>query len=103
MQPSTISASIGSHPSTVSRPRPSCVCSVASVNGTRTPIRPPTLSRDRQLVDRPVTEVAEACGFRDASTFIRLFRQRLGLTPGALRRTERQGDRDGRQGHEGDA
>ncbi len=34
----------------------------------------------------PVQDVAVACGFADANTFCRAFRQKYGMTPGAIRR-----------------
>ena len=36
---------------------------------------------------RPVTEIAQACGFDSAATFYRTFRQAYGMVPGDLRKT----------------
>lgn len=36
--------------------------------------------------DKPVSEIAEACGYHNVEHFCRQFRQQTGLTPGAFRR-----------------
>lgn len=37
--------------------------------------------------DKPVTEIADACGYRNVEHFCRQFRQQTGLTPSAFRRS----------------
>lgn len=45
------------------------------------------MARDQlAYTEKPVAEIAEACGYRNVEHFCRQFRQQTGLTPGAFRR-----------------
>ncbi|MDQ2800225.1 MAG: helix-turn-helix transcriptional regulator [Armatimonadota bacterium] len=50
------------------------------------------LQRARHLLestDRTVASIAELCGFEDAAYFTRVFRRRMGLSPGRHRQSVR--------------
>jgi AraC-like DNA-binding protein len=51
-----------------------------------TRVRVATATRMLQETDRPVTDIAQACGFYDHSAFTRVVRQITGLTPTQIRR-----------------
>jgi AraC family transcriptional regulator len=60
--------------------------------------RPPARARPRAAGDRerPLSDVALACGFYDQSHFTRLFRRETGVTPAAYRREHRPRECAGR-------
>lgn len=46
--------------------------------------------------DRPVREIAEACGYRDQLYFSRVFRAHFGVAPSLYRTTEESSEKDGK-------